>query len=246
MPPSAPYVAGGTGIAESACNNYSSGLNDSTGNPYCTLPEGLITYSGGATEDYPLEVPDWVSGPQSEAVVETPDRASSTGIQTGVAANIYAFAIPLNPGTAVTSVTLPDVSGQIDVGGRGTPTLHILGMAIANTTTGTPGGAALASGQTWTGGWASPMENIYGNPTPLLCAQETDTCAPFDDQTLRTTLHVAAGGGAVRLKLTDYLGWIQNAAAKPAGHRARHGRAGGQRRGAVRHRVHRHLRLLGR
>lgn len=106
-------------------------------------------------------------------------------------AEIYAFAIPLRASCTVTSVGLPDVgaAARVRVGGSGStavyeelPGLHILGMALRNTTTATPvtGGLSVSAptGQAWTGAFASPAEYAYG-PIPS---------TTWGDQTIRIAL----------------------------------------------------------
>jgi hypothetical protein len=122
-----------------------------------------------------------------------------------VPVGIYAFAVPLNQGAAVSSVTLPDVAANVSIGGHSFPALHIFGVAVANTTTATPGGAALSSGQAWTGSWASPTEGAYA---PL-------AGSAFSNETFRIAMQAAAGGSAVRLRLSDDLGWLAGTSATP-------------------------------
>jgi hypothetical protein len=206
----APYVAAGSGVVGEECDSYQSGID---GSP-CTVPSGTITYtpaSGVSAESYYLTVPDWVGGPAGPAAIEFPDRDTSTGTQAD-GPKIYAFSVPLNPDAQVASVTLPDVGSTLSAAGGITdgrdafPNLHVLGIAVANTTTATPGsGTALASGQTWTGAWASPTEGDYA---PL-------TGSTFDNQTFRIALETSVGGSAIRLRLSNDLGWLGGTSGEP-------------------------------
>lgn len=204
----APYIPQGTRVAGMECDSYQAGLDD----PSCTLPSGTITYdsaSGAVPQSYDLTVPDWVSGPDGPTVLRTPDRATSGGTA-AVYPNIYAFSVPLNPGAEVASVTLPDVSAELSATGGVTdgpdtfPALHVLGIAVANTTTATPGGSSLAAGQAWTGAWQSPSEGVLSPPS----SQGT----LYQNETFRIATRVSAGGSSVRLRLSDDLGWLGDAA----------------------------------
>jgi hypothetical protein len=210
-----PFLPGGSPVTGLECDTYQSGQpNPKPGNPspYCQIPLGQITYSGAPAQNYWLTVPDWITGPPGAAALNLDDTAPSEDSATGTTSNIpqiYAFSVPLNPGAQVTSVSLPDigaaVSAQSSAGGlvNGVPALHILGMAIANTTISTPGtpngSFANTPGQTWTAGWASPTEGANSAPSIL---EPT-----WSAQTLRTKLTVAVGGSSLRLRLSDDLGW---------------------------------------
>lgn len=195
----APFMPAGTRIAANECQ---------TGQGSCVVPSGSITYASGSgvsAQSYYLTAPDWVSGPAGPAALVLPDRSTPSGSQAD-SPKIYAFAIPLNPSAAVASVTLPDVGNSVTVAGHPYSALHIFGLAVANTTTATPGGAALASGQTWTGSWASPSENVSA---PLSGASS------YSDQTFRVTMQASAGGSAVRLRLSNALGWLAGTSSAP-------------------------------
>src|SRR5262249_60634209 len=78
------------------------------------------------------------------------------------------------------------------------PALHILGMAVRDTTTATPAATgtavALATG-VWTGAFASPIETSF-----------SPTFALWGNQTFRVALPMAAGapaGAGVRIRLSD-------------------------------------------
>lgn len=162
----------------------------------------------GVLDPYYLTVPDWTYGPADIAAVSVPYRDPLTGGQQASNPKIYAFAVPINPGCQVTSVTLPDVgdnvNAQITGGGSPatyyTPGLHIFGMAVRNTTTATPGipsgtspsGITPApSGQSWTGAWASPIEEGISPPS-----------GAWGNQTLRTETMMSTGGNTVRIRLS--------------------------------------------
>jgi hypothetical protein len=174
------------------------------GSGNCAVPQGFINYSGSsgaAPQQYYLEVPDWVAGPSGSAAMETPDWAMPSGVGSDYYPAVYAISVPLNPGAAVSSVTLPDVGSVISVAGQGYTALHIVGMAVSNTTTATPGGAALPAGQTWTGSWASPMESVY----------YLDSGASYGNQTYRIVTQASAGGSSLRLRLSDSMDdWDDN------------------------------------
>jgi hypothetical protein len=206
----APYVPAGSRVVGEECDSYQAGTDDSP----CTVPAGTITYasaSGASAESYYLTAPDWVSGPAGPGAIEFPDRAVSSGLSAD-GPKIYAFSVPLNPGAQVASVTLPDVGSTLSAAGGITDgrdafsNLHVLGVAVANTTTATPDSStALASGQAWTGAWASPTEGAYA---PL-------TGTTFGNQTFRIALQASAGGSAVRLRLSDDLGWLAGSSGEP-------------------------------
>jgi hypothetical protein len=206
----APYVGSGSRVVGEQCDSYQAGLDDSP----CTVPAGTISYtsaSGATAEPYFLTAPDWVSGPAGPAAIEFPDRATSSGLSAD-SPKIYAFSVPLNPDAQVASVTLPDVGSSLSAAGGVTDGrdafagLHVLGIAVSNTTTATPGSSTvLASGQTWTGAWASPTEGAY---SPL-------TGTDFGDQTFRIAMQASAGGSALRLRLSDDLGWLAGSSGEP-------------------------------
>jgi hypothetical protein len=180
----------------------------------CNPATGTVNYASGSScpessSPYYLTVPDWTYGPADVAAVSVPYRDPLTGGQQANNPKIYAFAVPINPGCQVTSVTLPDVgdnvNAQITGGGSPatyyTPGLHIFGMAVRNTTTATPGipsgtspsGITPApSGQSWTGAWASPVEADVSPPS-----------GAWGNQTLRIETMMSTGGSTVRIRLSD-------------------------------------------
>jgi hypothetical protein len=196
-----PYVPAGSAVTGYECDTAGTGQGD------CQLPTGYVTYGDSSQSQYALTVPNWVSGPSGPAAMRLPDRLGPKGVQTGQLSKIYAFALPVNPAQPVTSVTLPDIGSVLSAGGISYPALHIFGVAVANTTTATPGGATLAPGQTWTGAWASPTEGAYA-PLP-------GYGSAFSSQTFRIALQAAAGGSAVRLRLSDDLGWLAGSSGEP-------------------------------
>jgi len=200
----APFTPGGTPVAGLECDGYQQGQPGT-----CTMPFGYINYANGAAaqEPYYLMGPDWIAGPAGPALVQFPDRATPAGSDAHTP-KIYAFAVPLNPAVPVASVTLPDVGSSVSAGGNAMPALHILGIAVANTTTATPGGATLPAGRAWTGAWASPTEGVYKPPASA-------GWASFGNQTFRIALQASAGGTAVRLRLSDDLGWLAGSAGAP-------------------------------
>jgi hypothetical protein len=198
----APYVAGGSAVTGYECDTAGTGAGD------CALPTGSVNYATGTGETYGLTVPNWAGGPAGPAAMATPDRLSPTGVLTGQESKIYAFAVPLDPTEQVTSVTLPDVGSVLSVGGVSYPALHIFGVAVANTTTATPGtSATLPTGQSWTGAWASPSESAYEPPASY--------GTTFSSDTFRIVMQASAGGSAVRLRLSDDLGWLAGSSGEP-------------------------------
>jgi hypothetical protein len=190
----APYVPPGTPISSSYC------AIATDPNGYCPA-HGTIVFSDGTINTYDLTVPDWITGPASLAAITLPHEVQLGGTTT-TAANprIYAFSVPLQPGTAdasITSVTLPDVGSQI-LGG--VSSLHIFAMTVRNTTTGTPlptGTTTTApAGQSWAGTWTAPTEGAYNY----------ENGSNYSNQTFRVALTAATGGSSVRITLDDALG----------------------------------------
>jgi hypothetical protein len=206
-----PYVPGNSAVTGLQCDEYQSSLPQGSGSPYCQVPLGAINYtaeSGASQQQYYLTVPDWITGPASDAAVELAGGWDTPGGGSQSAPNIYAFSVPLNLNAAVQSVTLPDIGASVSAvpgvsPGGGLPGLHIFGFAVSNTTTATPGLASsnLPAGQTWTAAWASPSEGLLFTPTG------TGWGGNASGQTIRTTMTVASGGPDVRLRLSDDLGW---------------------------------------
>jgi hypothetical protein len=204
----APSVPGGSAVVDANCTPSQYGSDDQS----CIPASGVINYVSGSSafqQGYSLSVPDWIAGPAGPAAIEFPGLATATGI-TGDNPKIYAFSVPLNPSAPVASVSLPDVGATLTaIGGSARiANLHVLGIAVANTTTATPGSdAGLASGHTWTAAWASPTEGAFAPPSR--------DGASFSDQTFRITMRASAGGSAVRLRLSDDLGWLAGKSGRP-------------------------------
>jgi hypothetical protein len=210
--PTAPYTPSGYGITGSGCSAVLAINTTAT----CTPAIGQINYATGCATgnqgSYTLAVPDWVSGPLDISSLQTASRDHPGGQQADTP-SVYAFAVPLDPSCTVTSVQLPDVgdsvSAQLTSGLTASqPALHILGMAVRNTTTATPavgtyvGGTGSQtspespSGQAWTGAWESPIEDAFSPPSG-------DT---WGDQTVRIAFapntQVPAGTD-VRIRLSN-------------------------------------------
>ncbi|WP_439947995.1 hypothetical protein [Streptomyces sp. BBFR109] len=178
---SSPVVPDGTSVSGTECSLGNGQYEDCrAGGPY-----GSVTYADGTTGAYHLTVPDWVYGSNALAAVTLPHRNHASGTQEARSTNIYAFAVPLKAGAQVSSVTLPDLS---DAARQDVPGLHILGMAVRDTTT-APGGAQ------WTGAWGSPNEGAFNYET-------TD----YKDQTFRIAADPSVAGAEVRIRLSNALG----------------------------------------
>lgn len=153
----------------------------------CVEPTGTLTYTDGSgatsTQTYYLNAPDWINGPESVAVTTLPHWATPTGLQ-AIATKVYAFAVPLNPGKTLSSVTLPDVSNRALTH---VPGLHILAMGVRDTAT-----AGAPTGDTWTGAWQAPTETAFGPGT-----------GAWDDQTIRTVVRPTLGGTTLRVTLSN-------------------------------------------
>ncbi|MBS2963972.1 hypothetical protein KGA66_13025, partial [Actinocrinis puniceicyclus] len=191
----APYAPPGTAIADNWCD-----LGTNTQAP-CPATFGTINYTSDSST-YDLTVPDWVTGPASIAAVTLPHRNSPGGQQT-TPAKIYMFTVPLNANETITSITLPDLTGQLVAGG---PALHVFGIALRNintsttqvNTTVTPNtitASTLPTGTNWTGAWANPSEGQYNFQG-----------SNFNNQTFRIALKPSISGSAVRIKLDNALG----------------------------------------
>jgi hypothetical protein len=194
----APAVMGGTPVAGDGCTNVLQFNPTTTGTGICLPATGNIDYSGTgcpSQQQYTLTVPDWVEGPSDIAALTMPDRDTTT-TQQADSPKIYAFAVPLDASCTVTSVTLPDVGASVlptvGAGGvtAGQPGLHIFGMSLRNTTTGTPEAtgtqAASPAGQAWTGAFESPIEDAFaqtssGNETVRI-AVSTNVAVPAGAQ----------------------------------------------------------------
>ncbi|MFC8231534.1 hypothetical protein [Streptomyces sp. NPDC057284] len=169
-------------------NTSMSATNCSLGNGTyedCTTPTGAINYGDGTSQSYYLTMPDWVHGSDTLAAVTLLHRNLPTTQETR-STNIYAFAVPLKAGAAVSSVSLPDLA---DAARKFVPGVHIIGLSVRDTTT-------AANGASWTGSWSSPTEERF---------HFTDTGA-FSNQTFREITQASVGGDHVRLRLSNALG----------------------------------------
>lgn len=219
----APYTPTGYGVTGANCSQE---LTQDTTTP-CDPATGTISYASGCTPTaptgYTLAVPNWMTGPADTAAVFTADRDTPSGQLPGTGnPKVYAFAVPLDPDCTVTSVQLPDVGDAVNVPvatgtGQHEPALHILGMAVRDTTTTTPatgttaGGAtgteagtavsvpaspSAPSGTAWTGAWESPIEDAFAPPAG-------DT---WGNQTMRTAFSpnmAVPAGSTVRVRLSS-------------------------------------------
>lgn len=198
-----PGVPAGIGVTGGGCTPAT--LND-LNMAGCEPAEGTINYTSScpkASDAYYLTVPDWVQGPGDIAALTIPDSDTSTG-QVASGPKVYAFAAPVDPTCQIASVTLPDVGDAVNVqldsgsspASNHPPALHIFGMAIRNTTTATPeangAGLGLSGAQSWTGAWASPIEDAFSGPT-----------GSWGNQTLRVETLASAGGSTARIHLSD-------------------------------------------
>ena len=205
----APAVIGNTAVTGSGCTGAVA--SDTTLQGQCLPASGSISYMTGpgcpATQSYDLTVPDWWSGPSDIAAVTLP-HVVKTGGQQNQTVKIYAFSVPLNGSCKVASVTLPDVSNAVSTavtsGSTGIslaqPGLHVFAVSVRNTTTATPEALGAEpsspSGQGWTGGFESPVENAFGPPAGIT----------WGNQTMRIWAgpNVSAPAGAlVRIRLSD-------------------------------------------
>ena len=205
--PMSPVPAAGTPVTGQVCDRYQTSIAGTNCQP---APSGTITYTGASPQTYDLEAPDWQKMNASQSVVTLSQHSTSSGLAAG-SPGLYAVSVPLNPQAPVASVTLPDVGALARVAtGVGWPAMHILGVAVANTTTSTPGNLpssiANAAGP-WTGGWASPPE----------APRAPQAGTSYSNQTIRLVTQVSTGGTqvsasggaaagiAVRLRLSDAL-----------------------------------------
>jgi hypothetical protein len=201
-----PSVPGGIAVTGSGCTNA---VAFDTAEAGCVPASGTINYASGCSSTgYDLTVPDWASGPADIAAVSLP-QVIGTGGLTARAVKIYAFAVPVNPSCAITSVDLPDVGNAVSVtvAGSGStavtqamPGLHIFAIALRNNTTATPeaDGTVVPSpaGQAWTGAYESPIEDAFSPPAGTT----------WGNQTIRVGVspNLTAGPGAqIRIRLSN-------------------------------------------
>jgi hypothetical protein len=178
-----PYVPADNAVTGTYCFDTST---------YCPA-RGTITYTSGASaEPYYLTVPDWITGPDATAVVTLPHWNYAGGQYSApYTPKIYAFAVPIQPGADISSITLPDVSSSI--GPHADDALHIFGIAVRDTT-------AAPSAQTWTGAWSEPNEATYNDVVG------TTVPNTFGDQNFRVNLNPTVTGSTARVKLSNALG----------------------------------------
>ena len=90
---------------------------------------GTIRYSDGSTQRFTVSFPDWwsdASPPNGDILATLPYLNTADGKQ-GQADSIYYLGVPLAPGKAVRSVTLPKVSRRAV---QGSPAMHIFALSI--------------------------------------------------------------------------------------------------------------------
>ncbi|MFI8072865.1 hypothetical protein ACIF85_29330 [Streptomyces sp. NPDC086033] len=174
-----PVVPDGTSISATDCSLGNATYED------CVTPTGSIRYGDGTAQPYYLAMPDWVYGSDTLAAVTLLHRNTPSAQETR-STNIYAFAVPLKAGSAVDSVTLPDLA---DAARKYVPGLHIVGMSVRDTT-------SAANGAAWTGSWSAPTEERF----------HFSDMGAFSNQTFREVTMASAGGDSVRLRLSNALG----------------------------------------
>jgi hypothetical protein len=204
-----PYVPGGTGVTGSDCT-LAGGTDINLGG--CVAASGEVIYASGCSvpsQRYFLTVPDWTSGPADISVLQVPHDVLSNGNSESKAPKLYAFAVPLQSGCQVTSVTLPDVSASVNATVASgvtyhVPALHVFGMSLRNTVTATPapdGSQALVTATgpaqaAWTPAFASPVEH----------SAALSGSATWSNQSIRMGVSAgvaAAAGAQVRIRLED-------------------------------------------
>jgi hypothetical protein len=213
--PTVPSVPPGVAVTGLGCT----GLMVFDTNDSCFPAQGSIGYASGCPDGrsvpYVLTVPDWRSGLSDIAAVSLPglDYPGRQGLR-AERADLYVFAVPVDAACTVTSVRLPDVAPRVLAGltppGRdggvsmALPALHVLAMAMRNTTTATPQAdgtiTAAPAGEGWTGAFESPIENAYRPPA----------ARRWGDQTVRIVLSPDVGvpaGDQVRIRLSDPGPW---------------------------------------
>lgn len=202
-----PGVPGGIAVTGGGCTQAEQQDANVSG---CSLAGGTINYASGCpvgSSSYDLSVPDWVKGPADIAAL-TIGKQDVPGGSAAASLKLYAFAVPVpEPGCQIASVTLPDVSGSVNVqlnsgsspASYNPAALHIFGIAARNTTTVTPqaagGSVAAPSGQSWTGAWAAPVEAATGAPG--------GGSGGWGNQTVRIQAQVAAAGSQLRIRLSN-------------------------------------------
>lgn len=90
---------------------------------------GTIRYTDGSTQRFTVSFPDWwsnTSPPNGDILATLPYLNTADGKE-GQADSIYYIAVPLAPGKAVRSITLPKVSRTA---AQGSPAMHIFALSI--------------------------------------------------------------------------------------------------------------------
>jgi hypothetical protein len=176
----APAVMGGTAVTGSGCS-ASTKFDTNQG---CVPATGTINYAAGCpltSSAYTLTVPSWRTGPTDIAALTLPNVVTASGTSASPR-SLYAFAVPVDGACTISSITLPDVgpSASATLASGVTapvPALHILGIAVRNTTTATPkaNGSASASpsGSAWAGAFESPIEDGFNPPSGLSYGNQT-------------------------------------------------------------------------
>ncbi len=90
---------------------------------------GTIRYTDGSTQRFTVSFPDWwsnTSPPNGDILATLPYLNTADGKE-GQADSIYYIAVPLAPGKAVRSITLPKISR---IAAQGSPAMHIFALSI--------------------------------------------------------------------------------------------------------------------
>ncbi|NYH54244.1 lysophospholipase L1-like esterase [Nocardiopsis arvandica] len=97
---------------------------------------GRVVYTDGREQEFVLSVPDWITGPASEAALTLPYANSASGPDPGLGAvRLYARDVPVDPAREISHVVLPET-------GEGEGRIHLFSV----------GGREV--GPEWTGTWA--------------------------------------------------------------------------------------------
>ncbi|WP_034266557.1 LamG-like jellyroll fold domain-containing protein [Actinospica robiniae] len=196
----APYIPAGTPVTGTYYDDLDG--SGSTLNGTLGVPTGCVYYTGalaGTCYSYVMAVPDWVTSNTAIGDIATmafPDENTQSGTaNTTKHPKVYAFSVPLIPGQTISSITLPDVSNDAS----GSEALHVFSLGTRDTTAGTveAGGTTVsaATGDTWTGAWASDTEGDYAPAS-----------GSYGAQSVRILLQPTVTGSTVRIKLDNSLG----------------------------------------
>ncbi|MHA6761874.1 glycosyl hydrolase family 95 catalytic domain-containing protein [Streptacidiphilus sp. PAMC 29251] len=91
--------------------------------------DGTLTYTDGSTQDFTLSTPDWWGPPGSTAVIAHPGYLNQPGNTTdGDSTYVYYLGVPLTAGKTLQSVTLPNISPDVE---QGTAALHIFAISAS-------------------------------------------------------------------------------------------------------------------